>query len=306
MKEKETKTQSKGAKILKVILNTIINILIVLILITSVLIAVMALTSKANGGISTIFGYTVQPIQSNSMKGGSPDGYGGKDFEKGDLMIAKATNSDAVYDMGDIVTFKEKTEDYQMMFKVHRIVDVVETREGKTVYQTWGDNRVDAEVPDQSSVETYITADDIVSVYYTKDYEGVIWKGVGSVLDFLQSREGFFFAVLLPMIIFFMYALIRMVLSASGYKKTKADEEKDEAVKAAVAEALAEKAKSDGSGDKESDSDTKSLDMSDEELEQFRQFQEFKKMQKAQKVAEQEAEPESEPEIEADDTPAEE
>ena len=286
MKENETKTQSKGTRVLKAIINTIINILIVLVLITSLLIAVMALTSKSSG-ISTIFGYTIQPIQSDSMKGGSPDGYGGKDFQKGDLMIAKATGFDdkAEYDMGDIITYRTEDSNGNPMLMSHRVVDVVTGRDGVTRYQTWGDNREMAQVPDQSDVNEYLVASDIGSLYYSKNYEGTILKGWGAPLDFIRTQQGFFFVVLLPMIIFFMYALVRVVLSATGYKKAKTEEEKDEAVKEAVAEALAAKG-----ADTQA---TPANGMTAEELEQFRQFQEFQKMQKAQ--SEQAAEPKEEP-----------
>ncbi len=286
MKENETKTQSKGTRVLKAIINTIINILIVLVLITSLLIAVMALTSKSSG-ISTIFGYTIQPIQSDSMKGGSPDGYGGKDFQKGDLMIAKATGFDdkAEYDMGDIITYRTEDSNGNPMLMSHRVVDVVTGRDGVTRYQTWGDNREMAQVPDQSDVNEYLVASDIGSLYYSKNYEGTILKGWGAPLDFIRTQQGFFFVVLLPMIIFFMYALVRVVLSATGYKKAKTEEEKDEAVKEAVAEALAAKG-----ADTQA---TPANGMTAEELEQFRQFQEFQKMQKAK--SEQAAEPKEEP-----------
>lgn len=307
--ETQKKPQSKGVRVLKTVLNTIINILIVLVLITSLLIAVMALTSKASG-ISTIFGYTVQPIQSDSMKGKSPDGYEGGDFEKGDLMIAKATKFDpsAEYGLGDIVTFITEDSDGQQMLIVHRIIDTAENASGATVYRTQGDNREVAQVPDQNSVEDYLTSDRIGSVYHTKGYEGKIIKGVGSVFDYLRTQQGFFLVVLLPMIIFFMYELVRVVLNATNYKKAKADEEKDEAVKAAVAAALA--AQQNGAdapqqaeaaaAPVEAQSDAPA--MSAEELEQFRQFQEFQKMQKAQQEAQNaSAEPPT-----AEDTPTEE
>ena len=112
---------------------------------------------------------------------------------------------------------------------------------------------------------------DIRSVYYTKGYEGKIIKGVGSVLDFLQSQKGFFLVVLLPMIIFFMYELIRVVMNAMNYKKAKADEEKDEAVKAAVAAALSEQQASDNKG-----SDPSKM-LTPEQLEQLKQYMESQK-----------------------------
>lgn len=278
MKENETKTQTgKGKKVLKTILNTIINVLIVIVLVTSILIAVLALTSQSSG-ISTIFGYTIQSIQSDSMKGGSPDGYGGKEFEKGDLMIAKATDFDIgeKYEVGDIVTYAKTDTDNSTMLIVHRIVDVAEDKNGDLRYQTWGDNRKMDTLPDQQDVEDYLRAGDIGALYYSSDYEGIIIKGVGNALDYLRTQQGFFFVVLLPMIIFFMYELIRVVLNATNYRKAKADENQQEAVDAAVAEALAQK---------EAQSNPNSL--SDEELEQFRQFQELQKKQKAQQDAEQ-------------------
>ncbi|MBR2714738.1 MAG: hypothetical protein IKB73_00835, partial [Ruminococcus sp.] len=92
-------------KVVKGIFNTIINILIVLVLVVSVLVATLALTSKSSG-ISTIFGYTVQVVVSDSMAGGSSE-YEGGDFEKGDVIIGKATDFDSTrtYKEGDIITY---------------------------------------------------------------------------------------------------------------------------------------------------------------------------------------------------------
>ena len=312
MKENETKTQnnnnetqSKGKRIFRTILNTIINILIVFVLIVSIVIATLALTSKSTG-ISTMFGYTIQPIQSDSMKGGSPDGYGGKDFGKGDLVIAKATNfkADAKYERGDIITYKTVDTDGNDLLMSHRIVDVNTSPQGLVKYQTWGDNREMAQVPDQSSVEEYITASDIASLFYSSDYQGIVLKGWGAPIDYLKTQQGFFFVVLLPMIIFFMYAVIRVAISSMNYKKAKADEDKEEAVKAAVAAALASKdedtepVKTDGGSapvePANAEAETKPQDqpaeqdvkMTAEELEQFKKFQEFQKMQQASEQAE--------------------
>lgn len=285
--ETQNKAPSKGKRVVKAIFNTIINILIVLVLVVSLLIAVMALTSKASG-ISTIFGYTVQPIQSDSMKGASPDGYKGGDFAKGDLMIAKATNFDekATYDVGDIITFKSQDSNGNIMLISHRIVDVVKGQDGSSSYQTWGDNREVAQAPDQNNVSEYLRASDIASVYYSANYQGKMIKGLGNVLDFLRTQMGFFLAVLLPMIIFFLYALVRVVLSATNYRKSKAEEDKKVAVDAAVAAALAQNQ----SGNTENAAASSAPSgMSAEELEQFRQFQEFQKMQKAQQQTEQTA-----------------
>lgn len=278
MKEQEktqNKPRSKAAKVLLAILNTFINVLIVVVLIVSILIAVMALTSKANNGISTLFGYTIQPIQSDSMKGKSPEGYPGGDFGQGDLMIAKSTGFDteAEYKVGDIITFRTKdTSTGEYMLIAHRIVDAVKNDSGRYTYQTQGDNRETSPVPDQTELDKYIYAWDIGSVFYSDSYQGKILKGWGAPLDFLRSQQGFFFVVLLPMIIFFMYELIRVVMNMTSYRKAKAEEEKEAAVKAAVAEALDSK-QSEGS----SDLPNKLDDMTPEQLEQFKRFVEQQK-----------------------------
>lgn len=267
MKEKETKTQleeqPKKKKVWVKILNTVVNILIVMVLIVSIFIAVLSLSSKSNG-ISTVFGYTIQPIQSDSMKGGSPDGYPGGDFGAGDLMIAKASNfsGDVTYEKGDIVTFRSfDNATNKDMLIVHRIVDVQEDAVGNISYQTQGDNRETSPVPDQQQVENYISAAQIGSVFYSDSYHGTILKGWGKVLDFLGTQKGFFFVVLLPMILFFLYELIRVVLNFSNYKKAKSEEEKEEAVKEAVAAAKAD------------EGDIKLPDgITEDQVEQFKQF----------------------------------
>lgn len=242
-------------KVFKAILNTVVNILIVLVLVISILIAAMALTSKASG-ISTVFGYTVQTIQSDSMKGGYKghtlsngqkvdDKYTGGNFEKGDIIIGKATEFDSTrtFQKGDIVTYigvLKGFEDMGDQLICHRITDIKEV-DGQKRYQTWGDNEEVAAVPDQEQVDKYIPAAHIGSVVHTENYDAVVLHGIGKVLDFIRSQLGFFLCVLLPMIIFFLYALIRAVLNFSGYKKSKNDDrlnEEKEALKKEFEEKL--------------------------------------------------------------------
>lgn len=236
-------------KVFKSILNTVINILIVAVLIISIVVAALALTSKSSG-ISTIFGYTIQVIVSDSMAGGS-DEYPGGDFSRGDVIIGKATGFEyeRTYEVGDIITYLGTLEGYEDQGKeliCHRIVDVA-TRDGETVYQTQGDNEDMCPVPDQTEVDEYIYSYDIGSVYYSKDYEGIKLAGVGKFYEFINSQLGFFLCILLPMIFFFLYVLIKVVINFVEYKKAKEDEEKEKNA-------------------------PKTPQMTDEEYEQFKQF----------------------------------
>ena len=303
MKETETKTQkkkegSKGARVVKAILNTIISIMIVLVLLTSVLIAVLSLSSKANDGVATVFGYSFHTIQTKSMEGGNPD-YPGGDYHVGDLVIGKAAGAaDRDYAVGDIISYRVEDEEGNKALICHRVIDV-DNEEGTLSYQTMGDAN---DAPDQLTTDEYIHNYDIASLCYDSEYHGAVLRGWGKPLDFIRQPTGFFFAVLLPMIIFFMYEIIRVVINAMNYKKSKeeesketAEKEKDEAVKAAVAAALAAK---DQQLDAGSDGGS-SAGMTEEELEQFRQFQAFQKMQQSQKDAE-------EPKEDSEDSPKEE
>lgn len=258
--EKE-QTQKKGTKVLKTVLNTIINILIVMVLIISLLIAVMSLTSKAYGGVSVVFGHTIENIQTDSMKGGS-DEFEGGDFVKGDVIIGKYTDYDfeKEYHVGDIVTYRGDIDGNPETLEniCHRIVEEAEYN-GSRCYRTKGDNNYSSD-QEEGDYEYYIRSADIGSVFYDSDYHGKIISGLGNVLTFLQTKFGFFICILLPMIIFFMYALIRVVFNAAYYRKAKDTE----------------------SGNADEKTDASVPGMSAEEMEQFRQFQEFQKMQKAQ------------------------
>ncbi len=252
-------------KVFKSIVNTIINILIVLVLVVSVLVATLALTSKSSG-VSNILGYTVQVVMSESMEGGNPDFEGG-DFTKGDVIIGKVTNNaksdiPETYKVGDIITYKgflEGNDHLGEQLICHRIIDVQEYN-GEIVYQTQGDNRSVSQLPDQETVEEYMTAYSIVAKYYTDDFKGIKIAGVGKAYEFINSQFGFFLCILLPMIIFFLYVLIKVVINFVEYKKAREDDEKEQNL----------------------NKDNSAPQMTAEEYEQFKQFMAFKNMQNAQ------------------------
>ena len=318
MKEKETKAvsakgteneknnESKGKKIVMTIFNTFINVLIVLVLVVSLVVATLALTSKANNGVPSILGYSFHTIQTKSMEGGNPQ-YEGGSYDVGDLVIGKTTggNPNEVYEVGDIVVYTTGDDDIAMV--VHRIIEVEDVGGGVLAYTTKGDNN---DIPDSLAH----TADQIVAVTYDHNFHGSVIKGVGKVLDFIRTGQGFFFVVLLPMIIFFLYEIVRVVLNAVNYRNAKTMEEienskedQQAAIDAAVAAALAamnksgdsekkeerpaeakEEKKEEPKADEKSEAkeevktDAAPADLSPEQLEQFKQFMAFQKAQQEQ------------------------
>lgn len=189
-------------KALKKIINVIIDIVVILVLIVSILIVTLSLTSKSSG-VPNIFGIATLSVQSDSME---------DTFYAGDLLLSQVTNDPGeTYEVGDIVTFPINING-ESVLNTHRIVEVVED-DSITYYKTQGDNKDTNPVPD----EDLQSASTIVA-----KYTGTKISGLGNVLTFIRTQLGFFLCVLLPMIIFFVYEAIRVVMNIIAYNNEKA------------------------------------------------------------------------------------
>lgn len=203
-------------QILKKVLNTIINILIVLLLAISVLVAALALASKAEG-VPSVLGYVPLSVQSDSMI---------PEFEKGDLIISKAVDDSTALEKGDVITFKTIIEGVDAL-NTHRIVDISET-DGVEFYTTKGDNN---DIEDTEPVARTAVA---------AKWDGIRLAGFGSAYDFLTNQFGFFLVILLPLIIFFLYEIIRFIKNLIEYNREKAVEEAMQNSEIASASGLSE------------------------------------------------------------------
>lgn len=203
-------------QIFKKIFNVIIDILIVLLLAISVLVAALALASKAEG-VPSVLGYVPLSVQSDSMV---------PEFEKGDLIISKAVDDSTALEKGDVITFKTIIEGVDAL-NTHRIVDISET-DGVEFYTTKGDNN---DIEDTEPVARTAVA---------AKWDGIRLAGFGSAYDFLTSQSGFFLVILLPLIIFFLYEIIRFIKNLIEYNKEKALEEAMQNSEIAVASGLSE------------------------------------------------------------------
>jgi signal peptidase len=201
------------SKALKRVLNVIVDIIVILILVISVFIAVLSLTSQSSG-VPNIFGIAPLSVQSESMKG---------TLEVGDLLFSEVTNdSSYTYEVGDIVTFPIEIDGVATL-NTHRIVEVIND-DNVTYYRTQGDNAETNPDPD-TALQTSST---IVA-----KYTGTKIGGIGAFLTFIRTQLGFFLCVLLPMILFFIYEAIRVVMNIVAYNKEKVLEEAQSAVNSA-------------------------------------------------------------------------
>ncbi|MBR1482492.1 MAG: signal peptidase I [Ruminococcus sp.] len=196
-------------KILKKIMNIVIDVIIVLIMVVSVMVVVLSLTSKSSG-VSNIFGIAPLSVQTDSME---------DTIKVNDMIISKTTENGDVFEVGDVVTFPIR-EDGVEVLNTHRIVDIVE-KEGMKFYKTQGDNK--AVCPEADS--------DLQSSYtIVAKWTGTRIPGIGAFFSFIRTQLGFFLVILLPMILFFVYQAIRVIMNIIAYNKEKAAEDAAAAV----------------------------------------------------------------------------
>lgn len=200
-------------KVVKRIINIIIDIIVILILAVSVLIVTLSLTSKSSG-VPNIFGVAPLSVLSSSME---------DTINIGDMILCEVTDDPSYeYEKGDIVTFPI-TVNGESVLNTHRIVEVIKD-DNITYYRTQGDNKKTNPEPDKDLQ----TSSTIVA-----KYTGTRIGGVGNFLSFIRTQLGFFLCVLLPMIIFFVYEAVRVVLNLLAYNKEKTLEQAQLAVDSA-------------------------------------------------------------------------
>lgn len=194
-------------KVLKRIFNIMIDIIVVLILIVSVLVVTLSLTTESSG-VPNIFGIAPLSVQTESME---------DTINPGDLIFCSLTDIEDEFQKDDVVTFPIEINGEQVL-NTHRIVDLVKDQ-NITYYKTQGDNKETNPEPD-TDLQTSST---IVA-----KYTGTKIPGLGNVLSFIRTQLGFFLCILLPMIIFFIYEGIRVIINLLAYNKEKAIEEAKE------------------------------------------------------------------------------
>lgn len=197
------------SKALKRIINIVIDILVIFILIVSVLVATLSLTTESSG-VPNILGIAPLSVQTASME---------DTINPGDLIFCSLTDVADEFQKDDIVTFPIIVNGEQVL-NTHRIVEVVKDS-NITYYRTQGDNKKTNPEPD----EDLQTASTIVAKYNSFKI-----PGLGNVLSFIRTQLGFFLCILLPMILFFIYEAVRVIMNLLAYNKEKTLEEAKNAV----------------------------------------------------------------------------
>lgn len=229
----------------KSILGVISDVLLVILIVVAIAITVMTFTSKSSEtGIGNVAGYTPFSVQTDSM---SPT------IGKGDLIIAKEViNPQEELKVGDVITFYTLMQDAVgnnvRGFNTHRILDIEYYNDGSVYYYVTKGDAMETEDNQKVYPDDIVARQIGAGVDESGNYvKGLTISGFGNALDFLQSQLGFMICVIIPLALFFIwqvYKLIAMFMTAKAEKIS--DDVKRQAIEEYLAQQEAEK-KSGGS-----------------------------------------------------------
>lgn len=168
----------------------VVDIIIVVLILFSVIISISSITAKANNGVPDLFGYTPFSVQTNSMK---------PTLAKGDYIFIEDCDAENLQ-VGDIITYFTII-DGQRVINTHRIVEIIDGN-GLIQYRTQGDNKETNPEVDKLMV----APGDVIG-----KYNGTRIPVLGSVIDYMSTQLGFFLVILLPVLLFTVYQVYKLV-----------------------------------------------------------------------------------------------
>lgn len=205
-------------KPLKIVLNVIFYLVVALLVVLAAMYTVTAINKDVNSGLPTFFGKVLQTVQSISM---SPT------LLEGDLIVSNKYNGQEL-EVGDIISFKSFDEQSKSVIIItHTIIEA--DNEGG-LYKARGDYK---DIP--ADQVQYVGQGDIVAVY-----TGTRIPKLGSAMQFVSSKYGFFFCVLIPLVLFMVWQLYQFIATLMKLKNQKMRAELDKEAEALAMKKLRE------------------------------------------------------------------
>ena len=192
--DKEQQTQKSTAK--KVV-GIVLNVILWIFLAFAFLMMVFAFASVSNDYNVPVMGKKViMNVVTESME---------PVIKKGSLIVGTTLTDEEKAELkeGDVITFfVDLNGDGIKELNTHRI-KIKDYGGEPGTFKTKGDNN-------PAEDDYIIRYSDIVCKW---EEDGTQLRGIGSVFGFLQSRTGFLVIVVLPLALFFIYEVIRLVLA---------------------------------------------------------------------------------------------
>ena len=248
--EKTKKTTVK--KVLSIVGNTVLWLFVAFAIVITVI--VFAANNKSgDNSLPSIGGLAFVTIKTDSMdKSPSPADYaeGGRLYKKsgfkaGSLIFVNTLTDleKSQLEVGDVITFSHDLDgDGNAELNTHRIKEKY-AYDDVTYFVTMGDHNpvADGVFNPINKTNDY---DAMPNGYVLKSAE-VLGKwnghkigGVGRALEFLQTRTGFFVVIILPLIAFFLFELVRFVMVVISLKGDKSKVDMEAEIRQRVMEEL--------------------------------------------------------------------
>lgn len=222
--EETGKTTGKGG-VLHTIVNVLGIILCVIFIPLIILNTVIIVKSYTNSDkLPTVFGISPVIVMSGSMY---------PEFNAGDMIFIQKTDPTTLQE-GDVICYYAEGPETAV---THRIVEVQE-QDGERMFITRGDAN--------NTEDRIAVTEDMVQGKYMDFYIA----GLGNVAVFLQSPTGMILCIGVPLVLIFLWDVIRRVISSKRSRGTaQAMEEKNVAMEEELARLRAQVARQEASSE---------------------------------------------------------
>ena len=202
---------NKISKILSIVATTFI----VLVILCAAVVTFLFYNAKQGKEVPSPLGFTAYAIQTDSME---------DEIMVGDFIIGKKCDPKDL-EVEDIISFYTIDSNGQTFINTHRIVEIIDNGSGR-VFVTKGDN-----TPDIDPRKVY--EGDIVS-----KYTGFRIPLLGKILTFLSGQLGFFLCIVLPVLLYTIWEVYKLIKVVMHNQKVKLINEVNDETSDAVKEAI--------------------------------------------------------------------
>ena len=185
--------ESKGKRIL----SGVVNALLIIAILLAAMCTYVSYVNTSGNGVPSLFGIRMFSIKTDSMY---------PTLKPGDLIFDTAAEPEELR-VGDIITYWTVIEGERVL-NTHAIYEIYDGN-GFLVFETKGEKN--AAVDPLSVHESEIVG----------KYTGVRIEGAGKVFEYLQSAEGFFIVIVIPVFLFFLFHLVQFFRVLFEYQNVK-------------------------------------------------------------------------------------
>lgn len=173
----------------------IVNVLVCIVIILATCITLITISSQKNGYFR-IFKSIPLTIKDSSMQ---------PTIKKGSLIITKEYKNNDIKE-GDVISYRSIDKNNTLEIKTGRVKTIITVNE-QTTYITEFDNK---EYTDSEQVNSK----NVISIWNGKKV-----STLGSIIDFLNTKVGFFICIIVPLALLFIYQLYKFIMLVIDYRK---------------------------------------------------------------------------------------